>query len=135
MLDELDPAMTECYFYMANNYANMENYEAAEEALVQYLEEDPDGQFLEEAEEMMDLLHYELDRPLQLPDVKARRPGSSTTRRAALLEEGKFVEAVELLEKIVEEQPGFLAARNNLALAYYYMGVFDQSRRTPSGMC
>ena len=37
--------MTECYFYMANNYANMEQFEKAEEALVTYLEEDPSGQF------------------------------------------------------------------------------------------
>ncbi len=57
IVDELDPAMTECHFYMANNFANMEKYEAAEDALVRYLEEDSEGQFLDEAEEMMDLLH------------------------------------------------------------------------------
>ncbi|MGO4376513.1 tetratricopeptide repeat protein, partial [Paenibacillus sp. MCAF20] len=72
IMDELDPTMTECYFYMANNYANMEQYEAAEGALIQYLEEDPDGQFLDEAEDMMDLLHYELERPTQLKNIKSR---------------------------------------------------------------
>ncbi|AGA59540.1 UDP-N-acetylglucosamine-peptide N-acetylglucosaminyltransferase 110 kDa subunit [Thermobacillus xylanilyticus] len=130
VLDELDPSMTECWFYMANNYANMEMYEAAEEALVQYLEEDADGQFLEEAEEMMDLLHYELDRPLKQPVVKARGRLHDHERARQLLEEGKFVEAVKLLKTIIEEQPEFLAARNNLALAYYYMGLFDQAADT-----
>lgn len=130
VLDELDPSMTECWFYMANNYANMEMYEAAEEALVQYLEEDTDGQFLEEAEEMMDLLHYELDRPLKQPVVKARGRLHDHERARQLLEEGKFVEAVKLLKTIIEEQPEFLAARNNLALAYYYMGLFDQAADT-----
>ena len=130
VLDELDPSMTECWFYMANNYANMEMYEAAEEALVQYLEADTEGQFLEEAEEMMDLLHYELDRPLRQPVVKARGPLNDHDRARKLLEEGKFVEAVRLLKSIIEEQPGFLSARNNLALAYYYMGLFDQAADT-----
>ena len=45
VLEQVDPLMTECYFYMANNYANMEQFEKAEEALVTYLEEDPSGQF------------------------------------------------------------------------------------------
>jgi tetratricopeptide (TPR) repeat protein len=130
VLDELDPSMAECWFYMANNYANMEMYEAAEEALVQYLEEDADGQFLEEAEEMMDLLHYELDRPLKQPVVKARGRLHDHERARQLLEEGKFVEAVRLLKSIIGEQPEFLAARNNLALAYYYMGLFDQAADT-----
>ena len=31
IVDELDPEMTECHFYMANNFANMEKYEAAED--------------------------------------------------------------------------------------------------------
>lgn len=127
VLDELDPSMTECWFYMANNYANMEMYEAAEEALVQYLEEDEEGQFLEEAEEMMDLLHYELDRPPRQPVVRARGLLNDHDRARRLLEEGKFVEAARLLKSIIEEQPGFLSARNNLALAYYYMGLFDQA--------
>lgn len=54
VLDVIDPSMTECYFYMANNFANMENYESAEKAIVHYLENDPNGQFLEESEEMME---------------------------------------------------------------------------------
>ena len=33
IMETLDPSMTECYFYMANNYANMEQYEKAETSL------------------------------------------------------------------------------------------------------
>jgi len=78
----------------------------------------------------MDLLHYELDRPLKQPVVKARGRLHDHERARQLLEEGKFVEAVRLLKSIIEEQPEFLAARNNLALAYYYMGLFDQAADT-----
>lgn len=127
ILEELDPEMTECHFYMANNYANKEMYEAAERSLVQYLQEDPDGQYLDEAEEMMELLHYELERPMQLTNIKAREGIVEHDQARALLEEGKFTEAVRILESIAEKQPEFLAARNNLALAYYYMGMFDKA--------
>ena len=34
------------------------------------------------------------------------------------------------MEEIVKDNPDFLAARNNLALAYYYMGRFDTAKRT-----
>jgi tetratricopeptide (TPR) repeat protein len=128
IVDELDPLMTECHFYMANNYANMEMYEAAERALVQYLQEDPDGQYLDEAEEMMDLLQFELERPMALKFIKAREGMVEHDQARALLEEGKFTEAVRILEEIVEGQPEFLAARNNLALAYYYMGLFEKAK-------
>ncbi|MDQ0062110.1 tetratricopeptide repeat protein [Paenibacillus harenae] len=130
IVDELDPSMTECHFYMANNYANMEQYEAAEGSLIQYLEEDPDGQFLDEAEDMMDLLHYELERPTQLKNIKSREGMIEHDQARTLLEEGKFTEAVRILEQITQQQPDFLAARNNLALAYYYMGMFEKAMET-----
>lgn len=130
IVDELDPTMTECHFYMANNYANMEQYEAAEGALVHYLEEDADGQYLDEAEEMMELLDYELERPTRVTSIKAREGLFEHDQARTLLEEGKFTEAVRLLEDIIAAQPEFLAARNNLALAYYYMGLFDKAMET-----
>ncbi|WP_010500405.1 tetratricopeptide repeat protein [Paenibacillus elgii] len=127
VLDRIDPTMTECYFYMANNYANMENYESAEKAIIHYLENDPTGQFLEESEEMMELLSFELDRPTKLSTIKSREGLFDHDRARSMLEEGKFSEAVRLLENIISKHTDFMAARNNLALAYYYMGHFDKS--------
>lgn len=127
VLDEIDPNMTECYFYMANNYANMNMFEAAEQALVTYLEKDASGQFLTEAEEMMDLLQYELDRPTKVTSIKAMEGVAEHDRAREWLEEGKFVQAVKLLEEIVEKQPDFHSARNNLALGYYYLGRFQKA--------
>src|SRR5690606_21003652 len=118
----------ECYFYMANNYANMNDFEAAEKALVHYLEHDPIGQFLEEAEEMIEFLNYELDRPVKLKNIKSREPLFEHDKARHLLESGKFVEAVRVLEKLVKRHPEFLAAQNNLALAYYYIGDLKKSQ-------
>ncbi|WDM22257.1 tetratricopeptide repeat protein [Paenibacillus polymyxa] len=130
VLSDVDSSMTECYFYMANNYANMEQFEEAEKALITYLEEDEEGQFLDEAEEMMELLYYELDRPTKLNRIKARQGVVEHDQARVLLEEGKFAQAAQLLKQISEEQPDMFAARNNLALAYYYMGLFQNAKAT-----
>ena len=122
VINEIDPAMTECHFYMANNFANMEHFEEAERELIQYLQEDEEGQFLEEAEEMMEYLQSELDHPTPITKVKARAGLYEHIHARELLESGQFKEAIKLLELIVEEHPDFLAAMNNLALAYYYVG-------------
>ncbi len=130
VLDQIDPAMTECYYYLANNYANMEQYEAAEEALIRYLENDPDGQFLDEADELLDLLGYELNRPAKISTIKSKENLYAHDKARELLEAGRFAEAVRILEEIIQRKPDFLAARNNLGLAYYYMGLFDKSVQT-----
>ncbi|MCM3786395.1 tetratricopeptide repeat protein [Neobacillus mesonae] len=128
IMKHVDPGMTECYFYMANNFANMEQFEAAEEALVTYLEEDEQGHFLEDAEEMMELLYHELRRKPHVKRIKAREGTAEHDFARSLLEEGKFAQAAELLESITGEHPDFVSARNNLALAYYYMGRFQKAK-------
>lgn len=127
IVERVDPAMTECYFYMANNYANMESFEQAEEELIRYLEHDETGQYLEECEEMMEWLSLELNRPINLEHIKSREGLLEHDRARELLEKGHFVEAVEQLEAFLKEHPDFLAAYNNLALAYYYMGDMKSS--------
>jgi tetratricopeptide (TPR) repeat protein len=122
IVERIDPSMTECYFYMANNFANMEDYEAAEAALAQYLEQDAQGYYMDESEEMMEWLSLELDRPMKVKKIKSQAGLYEHDRARALLEEGRFVEAIRLLEKLVKQHPDFLAAYNNLALAYFYVG-------------
>lgn len=134
IVDELDPTMTECYFYMANNFANMDQFEEAEDAVIRYLEQDEEGHYLEEAEAMLDLLQYELERPTKVPMIKAHQPFNEHEAARHLLEQGKFAEAVGCLKEILKQHPQFAAARNNLALAYYYMGRFTDAQRTIEDM-
>lgn len=129
VLEEIDPTMTECHFFMANNFANMEFFEEAERELLQYLQEDEEGQYLEEAEEMIEFLHDELERPTPVTKVKARAGVYEHIHARELLESGQFVRAIELLENITEEHPDFLAAHNNLALAYYYVGLRKEAKQ------
>ncbi|WP_438447130.1 tetratricopeptide repeat protein [Gorillibacterium sp. sgz5001074] len=130
IVDEVDPSMTECYFYMANNFANMEDFEAAEKAIIHYLEHDEEGQFLQESEEMMEFLSCELEHPAEPATIKSREGLFEHDKARSLLEQGQFGEAVKQLKKLIKKYPDFLAARNNLALAYYYMGHFAKAMET-----
>lgn len=128
VLTDVDPQLYECYFYMANNAANMEDFDLAEEYLLRYLEEDPEGEFAEEANEMLQMLAYELGREPRQPDYGGKYVWMKKHDEARRhLEEGRFLQATRVLEELVAEYPDFLAARNNLSLAYYYTGRLDQA--------
>lgn len=131
VIEKWDPSMTEVYFYMANNYANLEDYHMAEEMAVRYLQEDSTGPYREDAEELLDYIYFELDMPPRhfLPSEK-EDVYSKHERARRSLEEGRFLEALDTLKEIVEADPDFLPAWNNLSLAYYYAGEFQKAMET-----
>ncbi|MBA4496205.1 tetratricopeptide repeat protein [Paenactinomyces guangxiensis] len=130
VLTDVDPDLYECLFYMANNSTNMGEYELAEDYLLEYLSLDPEGEYAEDAEEMLEMVAYEMGRPPREP-VPAALPAYMQKHEEARLhlEEGRFLQAIELLEELVEEKPDFLAASNNLALAYYYTGRMEEAMK------
>ncbi|PTM56632.1 tetratricopeptide repeat protein [Desmospora activa] len=131
ILQEVDSHLHECYFYMANNYANMDDFEKAEEHCLRYLEEEPEGEFSQEAEEMLEMLAFELGRQPRRPRVQPRNRLLRKHEEAReCMEAGHFLRATRILEKLVEEAPDFLAAMNNLALSYYYTGELDRAMKT-----
>lgn len=131
IIEKWNPSMSEVYFYMANNYANLEDYQMAEEMAIRYLQEDGNGPYREEAEELLDYIYFELDMPPRhfLPGEK-EDVYSKHERARNSLEEGRFLEALDILKEIVETDPSFMPAWNNLSLAYYYVGDFQQAMAT-----
>ena len=129
VLDEVDPEMLECHFYMANNHANLEDFEEAEQHLLLFLRSRTDAVFDPEIEEFVEYLLEELGRPSELENMISAGSGAFGTHDKArlLLEEGKFSEAIKTLEQLIVDQPDFMPARNNLALAYYYVGQFENA--------
>lgn len=128
--DKFEEGQTESHFYLANNYANMDLWDEAELEIVRYLEEDPDGFYLREAEEMMDFMSAEFNRSPQLSQVKSRAQYFAHDQARELLEQGLLDEAIVKLLAIVEQFPDFTAARNNLGLAYFYNGHHEKSLQT-----
>jgi tetratricopeptide (TPR) repeat protein len=127
VVENIDPSLTECFYFMANNYAYLQKYEQSEEAIVHYLEHDHQGQYVEESEELIHFLQMELERPTYLKHIKSREGMVEHEHARELLENGKFDDAIKILELIVMKKPDFLAAYNNLAIAYYYMGYNEKA--------
>lgn len=129
ILGDIDPDMVECYFYMANNYANLGSYDLAEEYAARYLDAEPEGEFASDADEMLQILVQEFGGGKVLHERRERQEQEQRDHDTArqLLEEGKFMEASEYLEQAIREHPDSTAPRNNLSLAYYYLGELDKA--------
>jgi len=131
VLDHVDPQMVDVYFYLANNYANLEDYQMAEEMATNYLQKSQHGIYAEEAEELLDYIYFELDMPPRLFMEKGADELYQRHDEARnCLEEGRFLEAVEILRDIVQTHEAFMPAWNNLSLAYYYVGDFEKAMET-----
>lgn len=126
---ELDNTLTEIYFYMANNYANLGDYVQAEKCIVRYLEAEPEGEFAPDAEEMLEILIEDFGGGEIASEWESRQEELVNPQEVSrrLLEEGKFLEATEHLQTIIGEDPESLAPRNNLSLAYFYLGRLDEA--------
>lgn len=125
VLNELDPSLTECYFFLANNYAHLGLFEKAEEEALYYLEVDPSGEFAEDAEDLLYFIGTEIPTDFQENAIIRKH-----TEAKKKMEEGQFKQAINLFTKMIEEHPNFWAAYNNLALAYFYSNDKKQALAT-----
>ncbi|NGQ95072.1 tetratricopeptide repeat protein [Brevibacillus sp. SYP-B805] len=131
VLDNVDARMVDIYFYLANNYAHLEDYQMAEEMAVTYLQKSQHGVYADEAEELLDYIYFELDMPPRRffePSGEGIYQRHEAARQC--LEEGRFLKALEILQDIVKTDESFMPAWNNLSLAYYYIGDFEKALQT-----
>ncbi|MGV3489302.1 MAG: tetratricopeptide repeat protein [Tuberibacillus sp.] len=122
VVKELDDSMTECYFFMANNYAYLGRYEEAMRELKKYFSLDPQGGFIQEARELYRVLSMESQSSISSEEESYI--GDHEKGRQAL-ERGQYQKAIYFFKKVIKERPKFWAAYNNLAIAYFSMGEAD----------
>lgn len=126
ILDDLDPEMAECHYFLANNYAYLGLFKDAYQHANFYLELEPDGDFAGDSEELLEMLALEsedLDEDLYEEDDLIIKQEQARE----LLETGYFPKAIELLQSVIKEYPEYWSAYNNLALAYFYLGEVEQA--------
>lgn len=126
VVNELDESMTECYFFMANNFAYLGRYEEAVRELKLYLSTDPHGGFIQEARELYRVLSMESGGAIQ--EEEGYIADHEKGRQA--LERGHYQKAIYFFKKVLNERPNFWVAYNNLAIAYYSMGNVEKSFET-----
>jgi tetratricopeptide (TPR) repeat protein len=129
-LEKIDSDLPECYFYLASNYANLMDFELAEQYALKYCETAPMGEYIEDAEDLLEYVGENLQGSPRESGHENPELSVSHDKARRLLEEGRFAEASRLLQKLAGENPEFIAARNNLALCYYYMGRFEKAMET-----
>ncbi|MFC7393879.1 tetratricopeptide repeat protein [Scopulibacillus cellulosilyticus] len=126
VVHDLDEQLTECYFFMANNYAYLGRFDEALKEVRTYLSLDPKGSFKQEAMELYKLLTIESGH---LIEEEESYIGDHEKGRQAL-ERGQFDKAIGYFKKVIEDQPLFWAAYNNLAIAYFSQGHTDKAFET-----
>lgn len=128
---KIDPSVTECYFFLANNYAYLGEFQLALEEVQHYLAFKPEGTFAEDAADLLEMLTDETDDMA----VKDEPPYVSLHEKGRLaMERGRFEEAIKIFRKIIAEKPDFLAAQNNLTLAYFTVGRIEEAIQTAAGV-
>lgn len=127
IVKELDPNYLECYFGLGCNYLQMQKIKKSAEYFSKYLEKDPDGEFAEEAEDLLEMLTMIKDANNNLDDEELERIYKVEEEAINHLERREYEKAAEKFEKVVQMLPNAIPARNNLALAYYYLGYLDKA--------
>ncbi|MGB7604744.1 MAG: tetratricopeptide repeat protein [Lutisporaceae bacterium] len=122
IVNKLDPNYNECYFGLGCNYLQMQKIKKSVEYFGKYLEKDPEGEFSEEAEDLLEMLTMIKDANNNLDDEELERVYALEEEAIDHLEKREYKEAVVKFEKVVETLPNAVPARNNLSLVYYYLG-------------
>ena len=127
IVKELDPDYLECYFGLGCNYLQMQKIKKSAEYFSKYLEKDPDGEFAEEAEDLLEMLTMIKDANNNLDDEELEKIYKVEEEAISHLEKREYDKAAEKFETVVQMLPNAIPARNNLSLAYYYLGYLDKA--------
>ncbi len=126
VLDDLDPNMSECHYFLANNYVHIGSFKDAFRHAQAYLDMNEDGEYNDDAEDLLDIIT--LDSEEAFDDLYEQDEMMELQEEARfLLESGHFAKAAAHLEESVKKYPDFWAAYNNLALAYFYLGQTEKA--------
>lgn len=112
---------TECFFGIACNFLGMQEFSHAHDSLESYLALDPEGEFVGDALDMLDVIEDQ-EVLYSMPGVQPpeeREAYNTCARGRRLMEAGRLEEAIKLLKELGEKSPDMLFVRNNLALAYF----------------
>lgn len=121
LLEKSRGKMTECHYFLANNYAYLGLFKEAYQHAVAYLELDEDRVFAEDTEDLLDLLRLE-DEELEEDFYVQDELISKHEKARELLQAGRFEEVIDMLQALIEDFPEYWSAYNNMALAYFYLG-------------
>ncbi|KGR80016.1 tetratricopeptide repeat protein [Ureibacillus manganicus] len=122
----LEPSEAEYVFFLSEVSGCLGLVHDAKKYAEMYLDMDPEGLYCFEAKEILDYIEFEDDiEPFDEEDGE-KMVAQEKARR--FMENGRFPDAIEVLEELIETYPDLWPAYNNLALAYFYTGEIEDAK-------
>ncbi|SDO40367.1 tetratricopeptide repeat protein [Alkalicoccus daliensis] len=121
--EEVDPQMSECYFFLANNQVYTGEFHKAKENLEKYFELDQTGDFQEDA----DALLYLIDVELGMDQLQIDGTNPFTSPLTMRLHEGEYAQAEELARGIIVNKPASWHTYALLAEALWRQGSAEEA--------
>lgn len=131
VLDNLDHQLFECYFFMANNYAYLGFFQKAQELATTYLDCCPNGEYVEDAKVLFDLLSGDIEDEDDGEFIGEDELFLLRYEHACHhIEKGFYKEAVSELRLLIAEYPEYWSAYNHLALSLFLDGEEKEAFET-----
>ncbi|MGI6706446.1 MAG: tetratricopeptide repeat protein [Clostridia bacterium] len=127
----------ECYFGLGCNFLGLQEFDKASECFDKYLQIDPDGEFSDEAQDLIDILQAqefyfeEMDDEI---DPQLNKLYKMANRGKAYLDQGEYRKAIQRLEKVLQKDFSLIFVRNNLSLAYFCNGQIEKAIEIAEGI-
>jgi tetratricopeptide (TPR) repeat protein len=116
---EMDSSISESWFWLAMNHGQLRQYKEACRYLRKYLEQEPEGDYSWQAEEILEYLRSDL--PMLSPRQRMMIDCLCTSG-IDLVSQGRLQEAVKCFARASAIEPEMAAPKNNLALSWFYLG-------------
>lgn len=129
----IDPTFAECYFGLGCNYFETGNYEKALSYFEKYVLMEGEGEFCEEAYDILYSLRLpggdsglDIDEQIDNSEKSQKRCRDSSLKLHAAgsmyLHRGNYKEAIRQFERSIMEYPELKSSRIRLSMAYYMNG-------------
>ncbi|EAE8035813.1 TPA_asm: hypothetical protein GEK33_11880 [Listeria monocytogenes] len=122
VLEQRNGNMEYCYYFIANNFAYMKDYRRALQYANRYLDSATDGEYTEEAKDLIEVLLEEtpFGETIENGFSKLEQEFYSYKKEINLyLAEEDSASACDILRKVIDEKPNFWPAYNQLASLYF----------------
>ena len=130
IINNLDPDYEECYFGLGCNYLQIQKIKKSAYYFERYLKIAPFGEFVEEAESILEMLNLIRVANNNLDDEELEKVYKVEEEGIRCLERREYEKAFKAFEEVVEKLPNALPAKNNLSLSYFYMGEVEKAIET-----
>ena len=126
ILRNSEELITDCFFGMGCNFLGLKEYQRARDSFATYLEFDPQGEYVEDVEEMLFFLEIENKWEISsegLPEEVLEVAGKGKE----YLDAADFTNAINIFEELHSDHPSLVFVRNNLSLAYFCTKQMDKA--------